>query len=467
MHSKLNSNLSFNPFYIASLLLGGLINVASYGSLALLPVLATFFIATYSVLTFTSLGGTYERLMFLKVFSIGVMVSAIAAIYANQFQDPLQISKDAANFFNLATFSAEGLSLFEVERLSEGSLAIVIWRAIYDFFAIIGFEKMRYVGIFANLIAVCLSGVLGIKIVRRIFGNDEARFHRLTILFSFCGMFWLFAGIHNRDCWVLLAVTFLTYVWVRFITKPGFGLELLQLLFWNLLSVYYFQFLRSEFAFVPFAMTLAAVSALFMSYGRKVNYLYYILNILVIFVTAALIIYSLESIMTILRSGMEGYSSSSVSNSGANSLGVKLIIDQPIPIRLVFGSLYLFVFPIPFWSGFSFESAYFLFKSVNAIFFYFVIPMLCMGFIELVKYKSSRTPANLFITFLSLGFIIAVAGTSLETRHIGVFFTPILILAMIPDFSLRKNKNSYQIYLSIILFGVLCVHTLWVFIKLF
>ncbi len=447
------------------LCLGGIIHIFSYGSIAPLIVAGVFFIAVFLVLVLTSLGGISERRMFSRVFSVGFLMSGIAAVYANQFQDKMQLLKDAGNFFELAAGGAAGLSLVELQILSEGSLAIVMWRAVYDFFSVIGFEKVRYIGIFVNVTAVSLSGVVGIKIVRRIFGNDEGRFRRLTILVSSCGLFWLFAGIHIRDSIILLAVTALTYVWVKFLTNPEFGLKLLKVVFWSLLSVIYFGFLRTEFAFIPVAMAVAAVVALLV--GHKSDHKRFMLYGLAIVTITALAINSFENIVSILDHGQSSYAEQSALDSDANSLGMVLIVNQPIPIRLVLGSIYLFVFPIPFWSGFSLESAYALFKSANAIFFYFVLPMLYMALKQLVKHKFIRTPALLFIAFLSLGFTFAIAGTTLETRHLGVFLIPVFILAMIPDLRITALRNSYKIYLSIVLFGVVLVHISWVVIKLF
>lgn len=73
-----------------------------------------------------------------------------------------------------------------------------------------------------------------------------------------------------------------------------------------------------------------------------------------------------------------------------------LIVSQPLPIRLVLGSVYLFVFPIPVWSGFQLESAYPLFKSLNAIYFYFLLPFLVISFRVLWRDAFSRTPLRLF-----------------------------------------------------------------------
>ncbi|MCH7535820.1 MAG: hypothetical protein IH948_08790 [Bacteroidetes bacterium] len=142
-----------------------------------------------------------------------------------------------------------------------------------------------------------------------------------------------------------------------------------------------------------------------------------------------------------------------------------LIVNQPMPIRLPLGSVYLFVFPIPFWSGFQFESAYQLFKSFNVIYFYFVIPLLILAFRRLWKDKSSGSPAMLFMAFVTIGFTLAVAGTSLETRHLGAFFAPVFVLALSPDMRLNIVRQNYRQLLYAFLGSVCLVHYLWLVIK--
>ena len=71
------------------------------------------------------------------------------------------------------------------------------------------------------------------------------------------------------------------------------------------------------------------------------------------------------------------------------------------------------------------------------------------------------------MAFLSLGFTLSIAGTSLETRHFGVFLVPMFVLATIPDLRVPEYWNSYKRYLSIVFAGVVLVHLAWVVLKLF
>lgn len=448
--------------------LGALINTASYGSLAPVVVAFIFFAAVQLLLIITPLGGHAEQRMFNRVFAVGFVMAGVAAFYANQLQDASQLFSDAGGFFDMATGKSSGLSLIEIQIVHEGALAIFIWQTVYDFFAALGFEKGRYVGVSINVTAVALSGVIGIKILRRIFGNDDYRFRRLTLLVSACGLFWLFAGIHLRDSIVLLAITALAYTWVYYLDKPDLSWRLGQIVVWTLLALTFLGFLRGEFVFVPIAMTIAAFTALIFTtkQDRRRRVVLFGLLILGGAAVAAFAMIYLQDLIAVLDKGRKDYAEHAGDQHAADSLGMALIVNQPLPIRLVLGSIYLYVFPIPFWSGFQLESAYHVFKSANVVFFYFVLPLLAISLMQLIRHKQVRSTSVLFMLFLALGFTLAISGTSLETRHFGAFLIPIFVLASIPDLRVRNVRLQYKKYLFVVLSGVVVVHLAWIMLKL-
>jgi len=448
--------------------LGALINTASYGSLAPVVVAFIFFAAVQLLLTITPLGGHAERRMFNRVFAVGFVMAGVAAFYANQLQDAHQLFSDAGAFFDMATGKSSGLSLTEIQMVHEGALAIVIWQTVYDFLAALGFEKGRYIGVSINVTAVALSGVIGIKILRQMYGNDDYRFRRLTLLVSACGLFWLFAGIHLRDSVVLLGITALAYAWVYFLAKPDLSWRLSQIVVWTLLALAFLGFLRGEFVFVPVGMTIAAFAALILStkQDQRRRVVLFGLQMFVGTVVAAFAVVYLQEMIAALVRGIEAYAELAGDQHAADSLGMALIVNQPLPTRLVLGSVYLYVFPIPFWSGFQLESVYAFFKSANVIFFYFVIPLLTVSLLRLIRHKQARSVSVMFMLFLTLGFTLAIAGSSLETRHFGAFLIPIFVLASIPDLRVRNVRLQYKQYLFVVLLGVIVVHLTWIMLKL-
>ena len=144
---------------------------------------------------------------------------------------------------------------------------------------------------------------------------------------------------------------------------------------------------------------------------------------------------------------------------------MSLIINQPLLIRLTLGAIYLIIFPIHFWVGFQFESSYHLFKSFNVIYLYFVIPLLTLTVRQLWKDKSIRSPSMLFLLFLVFGFTLVIAATSLETRHLGAFFVPVFLLALLPDLRLKIVRHNYRQLLIAFLGTVFVIHYMWIIIR--
>jgi len=459
--------LKVSQVNLALVALGALINTASYGSIAPVVVALLFFAAVQLLLIMTPLGGHAEQRMFNRVFAVGFVMAGVAAFYANQLQDAAQLYSDPAGFFEMATGKARGLSLVEIEILHEGALAIVIWQMAYDLFAELGFDKGRYIGVSINVLAVALSGVIGIKILRHIFGNDDYRFRRMTLLVSGCGLFWLFAGIHLRDSLVLLGITALAYAWVWFLAKPDLSWRFSQIVIWTLIASSFLGLLRGEFVFVPVAMMIAAFAALILSTKQDLRRRLVLFGLLILgggAVVASALIY-MQDIIAALDRGHEDYLEVARDQHGADSLGMALIENQPLPIRLVLASIYLYVSPIPFWSGFQLESVYNVFKSANVVFFYFVLPLLAISILRLFRNKQGRSGSVLFMLFLTLGFTLAIAGTSLETRHFGAFLIPVFVLASIPDLRVRNVRLQYRQYLFVVLLGVIVVHLAWIILK--
>jgi uncharacterized membrane protein YccC len=149
-----------------------------------------------------------------------------------------------------------------------------------------------------------------------------------------------------------------------------------------------------------------------------------------------------------------------------SSLGLALIFNQPLPIRSVLGTIYLYLFPIPFWSGFSLSSFYHIFKGFNALLFYAVIPMLLQGLWVVWKQRNLRTPQILFTLFAALGFSVAIAITSAENRHLGAFLPIVFIFALLPDYSKKKERKVYRKLITAMVVGMMFIHFLWVLVKL-
>ena len=458
---------SVSIFNLFTFGLGSVVNTLAY--LSLQPVLLALILLAVgmAILTVTPARGFYERRMFVRSFSMYWLAAGVASVYVNILNDPAEFGFDAGTFFNLTSSGQiNDLSLIEIQGQYENAAPIILWNAFYNGLAAISFERDHFVGILLNVFLVAFTGVLAIKMARLIYGEDPTRFRLLILLFVYCGIFWVFAGTHVRDGLVLLCVTALAYCWLFFINRPDIGLRLLLVVAASLLGYTYMGYLRLEFVFVPFAMAAAGTVALMI--GRKASQgrlVVYILVSVGFLTSLALLVSHGKALLEVISVGNELYSLEV--HSSPDSLGHALIVSQPTPVRLFLGSLYLFLFPIPFWVGFQTENAYHLFKSFNVLFFYFVIPLLALSVRQLWREKNKTKPALFFILFVSLGFTVAIAGTSLETRHLGVFLVPVFLLALVPDLQKRSTRNNYKQLLIVLLGCLVIVHILWFILKYF
>lgn len=451
----------------AALLAGTVLQLAAYDSVELIAIAVVFYTGACALLYLTPVGGRAERRMFDRMFAVGWLMAGVAAIYAAYFDDSFQNTSDAAYFFELATQQSLGMTLTDLSTVTEGGGAVMLWHAIYNFFAALGFEKERYIGVTVNVTAVALSGVVAVKIARRVFGEDAVRQDRLRLLFSACGLMWLFAALHLRDSAALLCVTILMYCWIRYLTKSNTGnLALVGVA--TLGGFVGLGLLRAEFVFVPAAMLLAALAAIILfdrSRGSRKLFAYAI-ALVGCAVAVVILIAVREQLLLALGMGYQGYADETGAETQVDdSLGVRFIVGAPLPLRLLFGSVYLFVFPIPVWSGFQLESAYHLFKSFNALYFYALTPLLALTLVRLVGNRALRTPALTFLAFTVLGFMVAIAGTSLETRHFASFFAALAVLACVPDLRAYKDRTAYR-YLTVAFVGAMVMlHAAWVALK--
>lgn len=456
------------PLWHVSLLmflLGAISNSIGYLTIAPTPVFMIYLAATVAALKVFDSSGKDERTAVVLISTICWFWAGIAAIYLKHVSDGAW-GPDAPRFYEAMTSGEvafeDGLAIIQYAG------AVAIWRFFYDTFTFFGFAMGEYIGVTANVIFVALTGMLGIKMVKAAFGPDPVRVRRFTIVFSWCGMFWLFAATHLRDAIVLFLVTLLYLFWVSYLVTPSARTRI-QLLIATLCGFFFFGLLRSEFVFVPIAMILAGVAANIFGRqkGSKRGIVIVLVSLLVALPLAVFLVSTMfEDIFNSLSSGGERYDKVSISEDGSASLGNTFIVTAPLPVRLVFGSAYVYLVPIPFWVGLMGDSVYHLFKSFHVLFMYAVMPLFGLALWRLVTDKSLRTPAALFMVFCLCGFTQSVVLTSLEGRHLGAFIVPLLVLAVLPDMRKDADRHAYRFLLFVMLGGMLSVHLTWGALKL-
>ena len=274
--------------------------------------------------------------------------------------------------------------------------------------------------------------------------------------------------IHLRDSFVLLFVSILVIGWVKYLIKPEGVIGLLRLAVLNGILVFLLYYTRAEYVLVPLALFIAFMVSRYLSNKKQRITGSSILLSIVFFMMIFQVLSESEIYINLLQSGSGDYLKlSAEEHAGTGSLGYSLIVNQNIIVRLVLGSIYLFIFPIPFWNGFQIESAYQLFKTCNVIYIYFILPLFFLGIYLIIKDKSYRTVHNLFFLISFIGFTLSVAVTSLENRHWGAFIPILLLICIIPDLNIRYNIIKYKRYFAIIMLSIISIHMLWLGLKVF
>lgn len=447
---------------------GSFLNVIAYFSIQPFIVGLLFLFLGLAMLNIPIIGGKYERITYKLIFSVCWFSAGWTAVFDNFIGDPSNPgASDALYFFDIVrdgNFS--GLNFIDtVLALGQNGGAIAVWMRVYDLFSFVGFEKGRYIGIAFNVTCVAFTAVTGLNIVKIVFPNDIARSLRFISLFSFCGIFWLFASVHIRDAMALLVVTLLVLYWVRYLDVPTFR-NLYQLGLATVAAFMIFGTVRTEFIYVPVALLIAGSAAIgFFSKKRSDRIKVLLVAILMLIICGYLLFEMGPDLISTIIFRNEGYGDLSLEESGSSSLGNALIINQPFPLRLLLGSAYILVAPIPVWTGFQLESSYHIFKSFNTLFMYAITPLFALSLWRIIRVKSFRRPSIIFLLFVILGFILSISYTSLEVRHLGAFFVPLLVLALLPDLSQRTDQAAYRRLLFRFLGLIGTVHLVWAILK--
>jgi hypothetical protein len=446
-------------------LFGTILNVVGYSSFTPVVIILVFYLFCCVLLAIIKLINREYFYAFTITFFVCWLWAGVSSIYANYFNDPSQNLADAAYFFKLASSkSVIDYNIFDINSSVENAAAILIWRIFYDFFELIGFERVAYIGISVNICFIALTSVIGVKMVNIIYNNDKERIKRFINYFWLCPVFWYFASVHVRDAAVVFSITALALIWIIFLIRKTI-VNLVKVFLATIFGFLIFGLLRNEFIFVPLAMLLSAIFALIICKSSKflkiIAFFSIILSVYYVIVFSTIQTDFIDN----LNNGNKSYNELSIDENGYSSLGNQLIISAPLPIRLILGSIYLFIFPIPFWVGFQLTSVSLLYKSLHVLYMYFIVPVFLFSIFQIIKSKALRIVPIMFLFFLSVGFTIAVAYTSLETRHFSAFLIPILIICIHLDINNDYLRFKFSMLFRNFFVFIILIHFAWLIIK--
>ncbi len=463
MRNAVKDKLLPKLIVVACAILGAMLHIYAYESMAPLLVCAFLFSLGLTCLMCTGRDKRLYAEAFISVYSACWFWAGIAAVYANQFNDASQ-NLDAAYFYEMV--SGQRLTGIKTLLLEENAGALAIWQITYDLFYVLGLKIAPYIGICLNILLVGLSAAIGVSIVKLTFGDDRMRIGRFTRLFSSCGIFWLFASLHLRDAAILFLTTGLLLTWVWYLRNASM-LRTAILVALNFPAGYFLGMLRTEYVLLPFAFAFAGFIALLSVKGTPIQRIIALCAVSIV-TTLISIEFSTDieaGILENLERNKGTYENISYTEGTSTSLGNALIVNQNALLRVILGSLYLLIFPIPVWTGFQLETAYHVFKSFHAIFMYLVTPLFLLGTYQIAKNGRWQQPLLLFPLFVFSGLLLATAYTSLETRHVGSFMVPFLLIALIPNPNSISDRTALKKISSSYLAVIFGIHATWFFLK--
>lgn len=418
-------------------------------------------------------GGRYELRAFLLTYGLCVLVAGTAQAYSVIVFGENQSFIDAVDYFSNIKEHPPYFTWYELQYLwindlpiSRGApLAMLIWQRVYHVCLVAGFDFGPYIGVLFNCLVVGLSGSLLVRAAREMFGGDGWRLRRAGTLFAWCGIFWLFAAIHIRDCFVLFANTLLLWGLIRFLRRPSIKNLLLASVIFGL-AVWGMWFLRQKSVYLLVLFFILALLTWYWSRRFTATRLVITLSIPIMLavIWPHLQSYVSTSLET-LAERKEAYYEVTRLASGEESLGMALIQQQSLPIRLVLGSGVLLVFPIPLWAYLQ-EGAgeYHLLKTWQGIYMVMLTPLFLVGGLLAVRktiVAKDGSPVEFFIVIYALVCLLGIAATTVEGRHLGQFLPGFILLAAIPE-TRRLSASRTVMEAMIIWLGVIVfIHILW------
>ena len=440
---------------------GGALLLIAYDTL--LPILFPLLLAA-PVVGFLLLNRERNRAelaLFARSFATGLLAAGVASYYAIEWLDPFQLGSDAWSFFQLSSQAGPARTLQDLRTITEGAGAVVLWSWFYDFAALLGFPRDMYIGVSVNIIIVAIGAAICARSAKLLYGDDEYRIRRLALFFTIAGNMWLFAGLHIRDSVIFLMVVILSHFWIAYLAELKHS-KIAYAAAVTLLAMPALEVLRKEFFYVPLMIGFSALASLNFTRGRGDARFIALISILT---GAALAVVGLiafgSELFDLFTTGQRTYTDSALAEARSGSLGNALIVEQTLLMRIALGVPYLLYFPIPFWSGFNGESALQLFKSINALTFYYISGLLFVGGFLILKSRQLRSPAFLFALGVPFIFSVSVVLTSLESRHLGAFMSLFFLVALMPDMRDTTEKRYVRFTLVVIALAMVMVHAAW------
>ena len=427
-------------------------------------VSGSFYLVLGLLATLIVRGDKYEIRTFLLTFSMCNLVAGVAQMYSmSEFKIPMSTT-DALTFENL--IGRQNLtSIEEIRNFVNAPLAVYIWKQLYSLFDGMGLKDGNWIAIQFNALLVGLSGVFTTKAAREMIGRDPKRLKRVGTLFAICGLNLLLGSILLRDAFALFFNIIVFWSLIKTLCRPSITNILFSLLFISI-SIWGMLYIRHNAVYIFGLIGVLAIGVWYL--GSRFSPVKFFISIFIGVVglfAFSLIQGQTTAALEELAYGQESYAAGSEAGARRESLGVSLVVNQPLPIRAVAGSLYMIIRPIPLWGYFQFGvGEYGWVTGIQGIFAVLIMPMVLLASLNIIKrlFRQSRSSAaDLFLMAYFYGTIMLVAITTLEMRHYAQFIPGLILMASIQTVNTKGNKVALTNFRYLWYGGVIAIHMAW------
>jgi hypothetical protein len=320
-----------------------------------------------------------------------------------------------------------------------------------------------------NAAVMGIAGSVTVRTGREFFGDDQARLRRVGTLFATCGLFILFGSILLRDCFTTLLNAVVLWGLARWLLRPSTR-SLIVATALTTAGAYAMLFVREQASSV-FGL-LGTLAFPFWFFGRRLSATRLVAAIGVVcllLVAAPYLPDYAESFRASQDARMNAYVDVSVASHSDDSLGMRFVVNQPLPIRMVMGSALMLINPIPLWKNFRIGAdGYEWINGYHGIYQALVFPMAIAGLVAvaaLFRVDRQKASALLFLVSYQLVNMGAVVATSGEQRHLAQFMPAFMILAALPDPKDPAERSRLRKISLVWWTVIILVHLVWMKMK--